>query len=157
MNSRLGGKSFEENRHKAGGYGAQDTSRQELTSSTNQTVNTAGSRGQQQRPGGNVHSGGEMSQGNIAAGSHNTGGGREPEGSRDLAIREKQQSRPSGGGGGKPSSQRICMKCNQPLTGQFVRAIGGTFHLECFKCQVPTLIVISSRHILTLDLRTAGR
>ncbi|KAJ6014325.1 hypothetical protein N7540_008916 [Penicillium herquei] len=34
-----------------------------------------------------------------------------------------------------PGSSRICQKCNEPLTGQFVRALGGTFHLECFKCQ----------------------
>lgn len=34
-----------------------------------------------------------------------------------------------------PSRSRICVKCNLPLTGQFVRALGGTFHLECFKCK----------------------
>lgn len=31
---------------------------------------------------------------------------------------------------------RICRKCQEPLTGQFVRALGGTFHLDCFKCKV---------------------
>ena len=31
---------------------------------------------------------------------------------------------------------RLCKKCGEPLTGQFVRALGGTFHLECFKCRV---------------------
>lgn len=31
---------------------------------------------------------------------------------------------------------RICGKCNGPLTGQFVRALGGTYHLECFTCHV---------------------
>ncbi|TWU78019.1 hypothetical protein ED733_006460 [Metarhizium rileyi] len=30
---------------------------------------------------------------------------------------------------------RICKKCGEPLTGQFVRALDGTFHLDCFKCQ----------------------
>jgi hypothetical protein len=29
---------------------------------------------------------------------------------------------------------RICKKCGEALTGQFVRALGGTFHLDCFKC-----------------------
>lgn len=29
---------------------------------------------------------------------------------------------------------RTCKKCSEPLTGQFVRALGGTFHLDCFKC-----------------------
>lgn len=31
---------------------------------------------------------------------------------------------------------RICKKCGEPLTGQFVRALDGTFHLDCFKCRV---------------------
>jgi hypothetical protein len=34
------------------------------------------------------------------------------------------------------SSSRICKKCNEPLTGQFVRALQATYHLECFKCEV---------------------
>ncbi|KAK6336311.1 hypothetical protein TWF696_001873 [Orbilia brochopaga] len=32
-------------------------------------------------------------------------------------------------------TRRICKKCDQPLTGQFVRALGGTFHLDCFRCR----------------------
>lgn len=32
--------------------------------------------------------------------------------------------------------QRICGSCGEPLTGQFVRALDSTFHLECFKCRV---------------------
>lgn len=31
---------------------------------------------------------------------------------------------------------RTCKKCGEPLTGQFVRALDGTFHLDCFKCRV---------------------
>lgn len=34
---------------------------------------------------------------------------------------------------------RICKKCGEPLTGQFVRALDGTFHLDCFKCRVRSL------------------
>lgn len=34
---------------------------------------------------------------------------------------------------------RICKKCGEPLTGQFVRALDGTFHLDCFKCRVSVL------------------
>ncbi|OAA64861.1 Rho GTPase-activating protein domain protein [Cordyceps fumosorosea ARSEF 2679] len=30
---------------------------------------------------------------------------------------------------------RTCKKCGEPLTGQFVRALDGTFHLDCFKCR----------------------
>jgi len=31
---------------------------------------------------------------------------------------------------------RICEKCGLQLTGQFVRALEGTYHLDCFKCRV---------------------
>jgi hypothetical protein len=33
-------------------------------------------------------------------------------------------------------SGKICSKCEEGLTGQFVRALGGTYHLECFTCHV---------------------
>ena len=33
-------------------------------------------------------------------------------------------------------SGKICGKCGEGLTGQFVRALGDTFHLECFTCHV---------------------
>ncbi|KAJ3374159.1 hypothetical protein GGF31_008376 [Allomyces arbusculus] len=29
---------------------------------------------------------------------------------------------------------KLCTACGLPMTGQFVRALGGTFHLDCFKC-----------------------
>lgn len=29
-----------------------------------------------------------------------------------------------------------CAKCGLLIVGQFVRALGGTYHLDCFKCQV---------------------
>ncbi|OXV07990.1 hypothetical protein Egran_04243 [Elaphomyces granulatus] len=32
------------------------------------------------------------------------------------------------------SSPRVCKKCGETLTGQFVRALLSTYHLECFKC-----------------------
>ncbi|KAF2019894.1 RhoGAP-domain-containing protein [Aaosphaeria arxii CBS 175.79] len=40
-------------------------------------------------------------------------------------------------------SSKICGKCGQPLTGQFVRALGDTFHLECFTCHDCGKIVAS--------------
>lgn len=43
--------------------------------------------------------------------------------------RNRNGRAPSGG-------QRTCKKCGEPLTGQFVRALDGTFHLDCFKCRV---------------------
>lgn len=30
----------------------------------------------------------------------------------------------------------MCKKCGEALTGQFVRALDGTFHLDCFRCRV---------------------
>ena len=39
-------------------------------------------------------------------------------------------------GSRRPSGPRICAKCNLPLSGQFVRALDNTYHLECFTCQV---------------------
>lgn len=48
---------------------------------------------------------------------------------------ERDRSRASGSNG-KSSESRVrqCKKCGEALTGQFVRALGGTFHLDCFKC-----------------------
>lgn len=54
---------------------------------------------------------------------------------------------------------RMCKKCGEPLTGQFVRALGGTFHLDCFKCRVCILTVFACvAHSLTVWLyRIAGK
>ncbi|KAL4892536.1 hypothetical protein BDV59DRAFT_202656 [Aspergillus ambiguus] len=41
------------------------------------------------------------------------------------------------------STSRICKKCGDPLTGQFVRALSATYHLECFKCEDCGQIVAS--------------
>lgn len=31
-------------------------------------------------------------------------------------------------------ARKTCAKCNQPITGQFVRALERTFHMDCFRC-----------------------
>ena len=46
-------------------------------------------------------------------------------------------------------SGKICGKCGEGLTGQFVRALGGTFHLECFTCHVGILFLVSKRRVCT--------
>ncbi|RKF54293.1 Rho-type GTPase-activating protein 1 [Golovinomyces cichoracearum] len=38
---------------------------------------------------------------------------------------------------------RLCEKCCETLTGQFVRALGGTYHLDCFRCRDCGQIVAS--------------
>ncbi|MCJ1284978.1 hypothetical protein MMC26_004315 [Xylographa opegraphella] len=34
-----------------------------------------------------------------------------------------------------PRSTRICGVCQRPLKGQWVRALGQTYHIECFRCR----------------------
>ena len=69
---------------------------------------------------------------------------------RDLAYRDKPklQTNPT-----SKKEQRICAQCGEPLTGQFVRALNGTFHLECFRCRV--CIMFISIVIVLTHLRTA--
>lgn len=45
--------------------------------------------------------------------------------------RDRSKGRRKGSG-----QQRVCGKCGQQLTGQFVRALGDTYHLDCFTCYV---------------------
>lgn len=59
--------------------------------------------------------------------------GRDRIQTQDVPIRERSQANAPPAG---KSVSRICKKCDQPLTGQFVRALSGTFHLECFLCRV---------------------
>lgn len=52
---------------------------------------------------------------------------------RKSGERNRSRTRTGRTGSGQ---LRICRKCMEPLTGQFVRALGGTFHLDCFRCKV---------------------
>ncbi|KAK3330384.1 hypothetical protein B0H66DRAFT_572464 [Apodospora peruviana] len=55
---------------------------------------------------------------------------------------ERNRSRPRGSR--TTSGQvRVCKKCGESLMGQFVRALDGTFHLDCFKCRDCGQIVAS--------------
>lgn len=57
----------------------------------------------------------------------------------DLSQQSGERNRSRNRNGRTASGQlRICKKCGEPLTGQFVRALGGTFHLDCFRCRVST-------------------
>lgn len=62
--------------------------------------------------------------------------------------RKRSQERDEGKGRSRSRTNsnkghRTCRKCAEPLTGQFVRALGGTFHLDCFKCRDCGQIVAS--------------
>ncbi|KAG6008956.1 hypothetical protein E4U21_003506 [Claviceps maximensis] len=55
----------------------------------------------------------------------------------DTPLRRSGERNRSRQRNGRTASgqMRICKKCGEPLTGQFVRALDGTFHLDCFKCR----------------------
>lgn len=64
---------------------------------------------------------------------------RQPEPYRPPQDRgPHDRSRPGRPSGSKSptATSRICRKCDEPLLGQFVRALGATYHLECFQCHV---------------------
>ena len=88
---------------------------------------------QRQRFLGSIPGDAKLSQASLQS-TDGSRGARDLEGMKDLNIRDNPRT--NGGGGGKSSSQRICYACQKPLTGQFVRALETTFHLECFKCRV---------------------
>ena len=85
----------------------------------------------------------------------------EPRNGRDRHLAQdrppRERSRPNGAAGGKSGGSRICKKCDQPLTGQFVRALGGTYHLECFLCRVgiSPIILFAILLIFLLGLRAS--
>ena len=60
-----------------------------------------------------------------------TGWAEEPRQSNERNRSRQRNGRSTSG------QTRTCKKCGQQLTGQFVRALDGTFHLDCFKCRVP--------------------
>lgn len=69
------------------------------------------------------------------AGSMSSNRGREGDGDMQNNGGERDRSRPRHRRQGS-GQVRVCKKCGEPLTGQFVRALAGTFHLDCFRCAV---------------------
>ncbi|KAK7409187.1 Rho-type GTPase activating protein Rga1 [Neonectria punicea] len=63
----------------------------------------------------------------------------------EQSLRKSAERNRSRGRNGRSASgqQRVCNACGESLTGQFVRALDGTFHLDCFKCQDCGQIVAS--------------
>jgi hypothetical protein len=67
---------------------------------------------------------------------------RKVEAEQEVAQPRQECERPSANTpaalrkGKQHTGLRICGKCNQALTGQFIRALGETYHLECFTCAV---------------------
>ncbi|KAI1383191.1 RhoGAP-domain-containing protein [Hypoxylon trugodes] len=69
---------------------------------------------------------------------------------------ERNRSRGRGGGRTASGQLRICAKCGESLTGQFVRALDGTYHLDCFKCRDCGQIV-ASKFFPADDEETGGQ
>ncbi|KAG0161722.1 hypothetical protein PDIDSM_1153 [Penicillium digitatum] len=73
-------------------------------------------------------------------GRSSRGLGPDQAGLRDRSA-ARDRSRVNGRQNKSPAgSSRLCQKCGESLTGQFVRALGGTFHLECFKTVAKSLL-----------------
>ncbi|KAK6584824.1 hypothetical protein PZA11_003048 [Diplocarpon coronariae] len=76
----------------------------------------------------------------LAASPSGSASGRERNREGALAKtgeeRQRSRTRRHERNGRTPSGQlRLCKKCGEPLTGQFVRALEGTWHLDCFRCR----------------------
>jgi len=64
------------------------------------------------------------------------------------------ESTSNGAGGGSVEKKRngsttTCAKCELPMTGQFVRALGTVYHLDCFRCQVSSQALFLPNVLLT--------
>ena len=79
---------------------------------------------------------GAFATGNMATASPtDSASGRDRDADTPKSSGERNRSRTRSGKTGS-GQLRVCKKCGDPLTGQFVRALGGTFHLDCFRCRV---------------------
>lgn len=97
--------------------------------SSSSSSHSQGSSSSRSRAGNNASSG--------MAGSSSSGGGG--------GGQQQQQSSSNTTSSGHRKTSQLCAKCNQPMTGQFVRALGAVFHLDCFRCQVSRHNIISLR------------
>ena len=102
---------------------------------------------QRQRVGGESGRDDSVMNGSPTVGAENT---------QTLPYRDRSRTRTNGGAAPKTSNGtlRVCKKCGESLTGQFVRALGGTFHLECFKCRVGVSILFLGSSIALIIIRT---
>lgn len=54
----------------------------------------------------------------------------------EQRVSEKASGRSGSSRDGGALVPQACASCHLPMTGQFVRALGTVFHLDCFRCQV---------------------
>ena len=70
---------------------------------------------------------------------------RDKSDSRETALTRKDSPSLRERSRGRTGTTRMCGKCGGQLSGQFVRALGDTFHLECFTCNVSPYHLISHK------------
>ena len=88
------------------------------------------------------------SENRMTASPSGSASGRERDRDGDPGKTSGERNRSRTRNGRTASGQlRLCKKCGEPLTGQFVRALGGTFHLDCFRCRVSGNLVVFVDHI----------
>ena len=137
MASQLEGRASTDAWTGAPGYDARDISHREKFGTTDQYLvaddTDQENIGLRQRIPEAVPEGRKTPNENLPTSPVNGRSTRDQEFTRDMAVREKSRNN-SGSEGRKP--QRLCKKCGEALTGQFVRALDGTFHLDCFRCKV---------------------
>lgn len=88
---------------------------------------------QNSRANGNANGNSPTSSAPNTSGGELSGGERDAEGHRINGERNRSRNR---SGRTASGTLRVCKKCGLPLNGQFVRALDGTFHLDCFRCAV---------------------
>jgi hypothetical protein len=137
MGSQLEGRASVDAQTRPTGYDTRDIRQHENNGSRGQYTASGGADlenvGQRQRILGPVPEDGKVPDGSLPVPDVNGRGSRDQEGPRDLPIMEKPRTNSSLEG---RKTQRVCKKCGELLTGQFVRALEGTFHLDCFRCKV---------------------
>ena len=86
---------------------------------------------QRQRHGSHQGPGNMSTNGNLPT-NLDARNGRDRNRPQENATRDRSQAR----GTSSNKRSRVCAKCGQQLTGQFVRALDATYHLDCFTCRV---------------------
>ncbi|MCJ1470246.1 hypothetical protein MMC07_008891 [Pseudocyphellaria aurata] len=133
--------SIERPRHvQDGGYRARSSQRQKTSDLVSRypSQSTNGLESVEvpkQQLGGGVAAGDDMSNGTSPVSPANGRNGRETEVSQDIPVRGRSRTEGSVGGNASGGTSRLCTKCGEPLTAQYVRALNGTFHLQCFMCR----------------------
>lgn len=151
MNTSQGGRPSTDRRPAEGGLGARRNNSQQALDATGQYAHGAanGYEGMDApRPRFTGPAAGDGSSTNGSSSPADGRSGRTTGNAQNLPYRERSQSRDNGGAGAKTGNgnKRACKKCGEALTGQFVRALGGTFHLDCFRCRVSSDSIFSFIH-----------